>query len=119
MGRSQLVAMLGGSDAGVLCQQALENGATFTVHHGAMPATHYAVIYARRERLCRQRGISSVGFRQAVEDLQLAGDQAVCLGWVDTVDPPYHFQLFLNEDLSAIVACLGVDTSRGDRHQTR
>jgi len=27
----------------------------------------------------------------------------------DTEDPPYHFQLFVNDDGTALVACLGVD----------
>ena len=34
---------------------------------------------------------------------------AVYLGYaVSADDPPYDFQLFLNEDLTAVVACLGV-----------
>jgi hypothetical protein len=36
---------------------------------------------------------------------------------VDVDEPPFHFQLFLDEHAKAVVACLGVDQSwklRGD-----
>jgi hypothetical protein len=34
---------------------------------------------------------------------------------VDVDDPPYHFQLFFDEDLTSIVACLGIDQGPGHR----
>jgi len=73
------------------------------------------VIYARRDRHTRQRSIPTLGFTQAVDDLRAHGDDLVRLGAVDLDDPPYHFQLFLNEDATAVIACLGVDQSWNPR----
>jgi hypothetical protein len=52
---------------------------------------------------------------RAVDDLPASGDNLVRLCAVDTDDRPYHFQLFLNEDATAVVACLGVDESWNSR----
>jgi hypothetical protein len=38
---------------------------------------------------------------------------------VDVDDPPYHFQLFLDEKLTSIVACLGVDQDPAYRHRPK
>jgi hypothetical protein len=81
-----------------------------------MPASHFARIYDRRERHCRQHGISTLGFRQGVERLQDARDQPVRLGWVNVTGPSYHFQLFFTDDLATVVACIGVD--QRVRHST-
>ncbi|WP_433357168.1 hypothetical protein ACQPYV_09310 [Micromonospora saelicesensis] len=111
--RHQLTALLvGGGSADAMCRHALHRGAAFTIAEGAMPASHLAQVYDRRERHCRAREIVTLGFREAVERLQDARDQVVRLGWVSTTEPRYHFQLFLTEDLSAVIACVGVDQAR-------
>ena len=48
---------------------------------------------------------------QAVDELRSRGEDLVRIGAVDTDNPPYHFQLFLNEDATTVIACLGVDQS--------
>ncbi|WP_320065954.1 hypothetical protein [Micromonospora sp. RTGN7] len=116
MDRHQLIALLAdGGSADAMCRDALRHSADFTIADGAMPASHFARIYDRRERHCRERGIATLGFREGVEHLQDARDQVVRLGWVKVTDPGYHFQLFLTEDLSAVIACIGVDQA----HQAR
>ncbi|MBG6067009.1 hypothetical protein [Micromonospora ureilytica] len=116
MDRHQLIALLaGGGSAYAMCRDALHDGADFTIANGAMPATHFARIYDRRKRHCQERGIATLGFRQGVERLQNARNHAVRLGWVKVANPDYHFQLFLTEDLSAVIACIGVDQA----HQVR
>jgi hypothetical protein len=78
------------------------------------PSTLVA-LYARRDSHTRQQGIPTLGFTRAVDDLRAHGEDLVRLGAVDLDDPPYHFQLFLNADATAVVACLGVDQSWNPR----
>lgn len=59
----------------------------------------------------------NVRFAEVVVVLREHGEGLVRLGAVDTEDPPYHFQLFINGDGTELVACLGVDrTSNPNRH---
>ncbi|TDB78419.1 hypothetical protein [Micromonospora sp. KC721] len=110
MDRHRLIVLLTGKgNPDALCRDALDRGANFTIAAGALPASHYARIYDRRERHCRQHGIATLGFGRGVERLHDATDQPVRLGWVEGKDPNYHFQLFFTDDLSAVVACIGID----------
>lgn len=59
-----------------------------------------------------ERAMGTVGFAEAVADLRARGGDLVRVGGVEIEDPPYQFQLYLNEHASAVVACLGVDQSR-------
>ena len=52
-----------------------------------------------------------MGFADAVTALRAVGEELVRIGAVDVEDPPYHFQLFLNEDGTEMIACLGVNQS--------
>jgi hypothetical protein len=63
------------------------------------------------------RAIPTLGFADAVSALAIQGDEPVRLGAVDTADPPYHFQLFLDEAGTVVIACLGVDQSHAARRQ--
>ncbi|MFG3701674.1 hypothetical protein ACGF5C_27745 [Micromonospora sp. NPDC047620] len=74
-----------------------------------LPASHMVRIYRRRERHIKARGVSSLGFAEAVQALTDAGHLPLRLGSVAAADPPYHFQIFLSADASTVVACLGVD----------
>ena len=38
---------------------------------------------------------------------------------MDVDDPPYHFQLFLDKDLTSVIACLGVDLDPAHRRKAR
>jgi hypothetical protein len=94
------------------CRRAVLAGARFWATERTQPASALVALYARHDRPTRRRGIPTLGFTQAVDDLRARGDDPVRVGAVDIEDPPYHFQLFLNEDATAVVACLGVDQSR-------
>jgi hypothetical protein len=108
--RDHLVGMLRrDGEAFDACRQALVAGARFWVTEHTQQASILVGIYARRDRHTQQRAIPTLGFAQAVDDLRSRGGDPVRIGAVDSDNPPYHFQLFLNEDATAVVACLGVD----------
>jgi hypothetical protein len=112
MDRDRLTQLLDrDGEAFVACRRAVLAGASFWVTDHTQTASIFAAIYARRDRHTRERGIETLGFTRAVDDLRACGEEPVCVGAVDLDDPPYHFQLFLNEDATAVVACLGVDQS--------
>jgi hypothetical protein len=71
--------------------------------------------YRRRASYTEQVGIPTLGFSTAVQALHQYGDQPVRLGAVDVDDPPYHFQLFLDNELTSVIACLGVDQDPAHR----
>jgi len=58
-------------------------------------------------------GIPTLGFVEAVRALDACGDLPVRLAAVNGI--PFHFQLFLDDALNGIVACLGVDQRLGYR----
>jgi len=95
------------------CRRALLTGARFWVHDSVAPASHFVPIYDRREEHTRRIGVPTRGFAAAVSALRDQGDRPVRIAAVDTDDPPYHFQLFLDEELLRVVACLGVDQRLG------
>jgi hypothetical protein len=74
-----------------------------------VPAQRVASIYSRRRRATLRAGQESVGFDEAVSDLQGYEGELLKVGFID--DRPrggFYFQLFLDSDLSRIFACLGV-----------
>jgi len=99
------------------CRHAVLSGARFWVTGVTQPASTLVDIYARREEGVREREIPTLGFAEAVAALRDHAEGLVRLGAVDTEDRPYHFQLFVNRDGTALVACLGVDqTWNPNRH---
>jgi hypothetical protein len=99
------------------CRRAVLSGARFWVTDSPQPASELARTYARRERGTRERGVPTLGFAEAVAALRDWGEGLVRLGAVDTEDPPYHFQLFINEDGTVLIACLGGDQAwNANRH---
>lgn len=111
--RHRLIALLAGtSEANEVCRNALHQGATFTITAAALPASHFVPIYKQREQHCRREGIATLGFDQAVERLQAAQDRPLRLGWVHITEPPYYFQLFLADDLSSVLSCIGIDQAQ-------
>jgi hypothetical protein len=114
--RDLLVQLLSGErEAFSACQQAVLAGAKVWVSGHAQPASRLAGTYQRRASHTQQRGIPTLGFAAAVQALHEYGEQPVRLGAVDVDDPPYHFQLFLDENLTSIVACLGVNQDPAHR----
>jgi len=100
-----------GDEASAACRRALLAGARFWVSPAEQvaPASALVATYARREEHTRRSGIPTVGFAAAVEALRRRGERLVRLGAVDSDRPPYHYQLFFEQDLRAVVAVLGVD----------
>jgi hypothetical protein len=72
------------------------------------PAVEVAGVYARRLRLLERRGIAHIAFAEAVRTLTERCHEVVRIGAVEVADPPYHFQLFLNQTATEVIACLGV-----------
>jgi hypothetical protein len=109
--RDLLVRLLSGdeNDAFTACRLSVVAGARFWVSDHAQPASELARTYQRRAGHAQQAGIPTLGFSTAVQALQRYGEHRVRLGAVDVGDPPCHFQLFFDENLTSIVACLGVD----------
>jgi hypothetical protein len=116
--RELLIRLLGdGNEAFAACRQAVVDGARFDVYDGAVPGSHLASIYEVRDRHAQRIGLPTLGFSAAVHELQMYGEQPIRVGSVDVDDPPYHFALFLDEKLSSVVACLGVDQAfQAHRH---
>ncbi|HEX5595053.1 MAG TPA: hypothetical protein VFX61_03385 [Micromonosporaceae bacterium] len=109
MERERLVSLLAGRGSAYEdCRAALRRDASFVIYDSAVPANLLAHIYRRRETHVRERGLPTLGFRQAVDSLHAAGNQPLRLGAVRVADPPSHFQLFVSADGSTVVACLAV-----------
>ncbi|MEU8329368.1 hypothetical protein [Micromonospora sp. NPDC048839] len=116
MEREELISLLAGQGPVTeACRQALEQGASFNIWDGLVPASNLAPTYRVREAITRDRGITTLGFAAAVETLHALGEQPVRIGRVTQLDPPYHFQLFLAADAASVLACIGVD----QQHQVR
>jgi hypothetical protein len=94
-----------------VCRRAVRSGARFWVTETTQPASTLVENYAMRDEHTRESQIPTLGFTEAVTALRDRGEGLVRLGAVDTEDPPYHFQLFLNDAGTAVIACLGVDQS--------
>ena len=112
MDRDTLARLLDSdAEAFVACRQGLLAGASYVVWEPSQPAANLARIYAMRLATTQKNGTETIGFADAVDELRAHGDTPVRIGAVDIDEPPYHFQLFLDEHATAIVACLGVDQS--------
>ena len=116
MDRDLLIQLLGDEqEAYNACRRYVAAGARVWVSDDAQPASGLASTYQRRAGHISQTGIPTLGFSAAVHALCEYGEQPVRLGAVDVDDPPYHFQLFLDENLTSVVACLGVDQDPAHR----
>ena len=100
MDRHHLAALLeSGESTFVACRQAVLAGARFWVDEAGCSAQRLASVYARRERHTERIGLPTSGFAAAVAALRVQGERLLRVGAVDVDDPPYHFQLFLDEGL--------------------
>jgi hypothetical protein len=116
MNRQELADLLvGSSQAFTLCRSALIGGAEFKVWSEATSTPSLVSIYSRRMRTIGRTGQPSIGLEDAVVDLRARVESELCLGYVDNrPGGGYYFQLFLNTDLTQVVACLGVRSSKGE-----
>jgi len=99
------------TDAFAACRRAVLAGARYSVTSQPGPASRLAEIYALREEGTHLRGVATIGFIETVNRLRDRDEEPVRVAAVDTDDPPYHFQLFLDEHATAVLACFGVDQS--------
>lgn len=114
MNRAHLAGLLEqDGEAYTACRRAVLTGAAISISENGQPASTLASIYARRQRHTRQVGIPTLGFVTAVRRLRDQGHEILRFAAVDADDPPYHFHLFLNEDLTAVLACVGIDHRTG------
>lgn len=99
------------------CRRAVLAGATFRIDAARppAPASHHVPTYAVRAEHTGEVGIPTLGFPEALRALRGYGERPVRLGAVDVAEPAYHYQLFLDADLTTVVAVIGVDQRLGYR----
>lgn len=114
MERSRLAQLLAGADeVRLLARAALEAGAEYRVWPGGAELQSLVTIYGRRERLTRRLSQPTLGFTEALDSLHAYDGAELAIGFID--DRPrggYYFQLFLDLECSAVIACLGVKLTR-------
>ena len=109
MNRDALTAALErAGDAYVAARAALLHGDTFEVYDSLVPVEELRDIYRRREQHTLAEGLPTLGFSDAVDDLNRTAQPALRLGQISGTTPPRHFQLFLTPDAAEVVACLAV-----------
>jgi hypothetical protein len=115
--RAQLAQLLDNTGyAAGACRHALLDGAGFIMWESLVPASRILPAYERRETHTVASGIPTLGFAEALAELRSLGPRTVQIGQVTVTDPPYVFMVFLSEDASAVVACLGIDQT--ERNET-
>ncbi|MGW5327406.1 hypothetical protein [Streptomyces sp. NPDC004014] len=106
--RERLERLLVGSDeASVAALAALRYGGSYVVWDGATSAESLALVYGRRLRHTRRRGIETANLERAVELLG-RHQHPVRLGQIRTADGSWTFMLFLTDDGSRLITCTGV-----------
>jgi hypothetical protein len=90
------------------CRDAVLAGDEFQIWEHDVGVDGLVRIYRRRERDARRTGRPTLGFAEAVTDLEACRLPFVWLGRVAGQHPPYNFQLFLEPGETGIVACLAV-----------
>ncbi|WP_134729942.1 hypothetical protein [Amycolatopsis nivea] len=111
MERETLLGLLrsGSADAWGRAADALDRGAAWDEYGGAETFSLQS-IFRRRRRVAAKAGQYSVGFEAAVHALNSWGERRLTLGTID--DRPRNglvFQLFLNSESAAIVACFAIE----------
>lgn len=116
MERSRLIQLLAGEgEARLLSRSALSAGAEYEVWPEAVPVQRLLAVYERRERGTRRSGQSTIGFGDALDALRAYDGADLSIGFIDDRGRGgYYFQLFMDPELDGVVACLGVDSPRGD-----
>ncbi|MGW4399864.1 hypothetical protein ACWEHA_31635 [Amycolatopsis nivea] len=111
MERETLMGLLrsGSEEAWGLAADALARGAAWD-EYGGEATFSLQSIFRRRCRIAAKAGQYSVGFEAAVHALNSWSERRLVLGAID--DRPRNglvFQLFLNSESAAIVACFAIE----------
>lgn len=99
--------LVGNDEASVAALAALRCGGSYVVWDGTTSAESLALVYGRRLRHTRRRGIETENLERAVELLG-RHQSPVRLGQIRAADGSWTFMLFLAEDGSRLIACTGV-----------
>ncbi|MFF5147441.1 hypothetical protein ACFY6U_48325 [Streptomyces sp. NPDC013157] len=99
--------LVGDDDASVAALAALRCGGFHVVWEGTTAAEPLALIYGRRLRHTRRRGIETKNLARAVELLG-RHQQPVRVGQIAAADGSWTFMLFLTEYDGRLIACTGV-----------
>jgi hypothetical protein len=117
--REQLEQLLrGGDDTSSAALAALRVGASYVVWDGTTSPKSLATIYGRRLRHSLRAGTETPGLAQAVQRLDLY-DRPIRLCRIRAADGCWIFLLFLDEDVSRLVACTGIRQARPGQPQPR
>jgi hypothetical protein len=109
MDQESLTQLLNHSnEAGEACRDALLDGADLILWHGAAPADRMLAAYRRRHARTVADAVESIGFSEALSDLQRAGTSQLSLGQVTANDPAYVYMIFMSNDPPSLVACVGI-----------
>ncbi|WP_367221205.1 hypothetical protein [Streptomyces sp. 16-176A] len=103
--------LVGDDEASVAALAALRCGGSHVVWPGTTPTESLALIYGRRLRHTRRRGIETTNLEHAVESLR-RHQQPVRLGKIRAADGSWTFLLFLTEDGTRLITCTGVRRTR-------
>ncbi|MFJ2748781.1 hypothetical protein [Streptomyces sp. NPDC087297] len=108
MERHELMRLLAGDDAASKAAlAALAQGADYVVWEGVgLSSEDYARGYESRRRSFQRRGIELLGWERGVQLLR-ERTQPIRTGKITAVDSSWSYQLFLTEDGSELVACIG------------
>ncbi|KOG52701.1 hypothetical protein ADK75_16035 [Streptomyces virginiae] len=108
MERHELMRLLAGDDAASKAALAsLADGADYVVWEDVgLSSEVYAQGHESRRRSYQRRGLETLGLERAVQLLREHA-QPVHTGRITAVDSSWIFQLFLTEDGSELVACIG------------
>lgn len=101
------------------CRHALLQGAYFETGSGEVLVRDVIETYEVRESVLRERGIPTLGFPDALRDLQESTVEKVLIGSVSSELARYLFVLFLTVDRSRVVGCIGVDQDPQHRKPVR
>ncbi|GAB3377940.1 hypothetical protein [Amycolatopsis echigonensis] len=111
MEREVLMALLrsGSGEAWSLAADALAHGAVWE-GYGSNVTASLSSIFRRRRKVAERAGQYSVGFDAAVHALNAWGGHRLKLGQIeDKSRSGMVFQLFLNTESDAVVACFGIE----------
>src|SRR5690242_8505774 len=109
MDQERITQLLDGStEAASACRTALIEGADLILWQGSAPADRMLAAYRRRHAQILADAVDSIGFTEALDDLQRAGTRQLCLGQVTVTYPAYIYMLFMTNDPPKLIACLGV-----------